>query len=84
MFVYFTVLLSAMQVALATQKLGSNIGFQNFSRVIALISIAFVLWGCCYYAYCMVIPVLFSCDSTVQYLKKIKSQRTGFTGPGAI
>ncbi len=45
MFVYFTVLLSAMQVALATQKLGSNIGFQNFSRVIALILIAFVLWA---------------------------------------
>ncbi|KAF5235110.1 hypothetical protein FAUST_7282 [Fusarium austroamericanum] len=41
-FVYVTVILSAMQVALATDRFGSSDPFQQFSYGLALLSIAFV------------------------------------------
>ncbi|RFN52393.1 hypothetical protein FIE12Z_3324 [Fusarium flagelliforme] len=41
-FVYITVVLSAMQVALGTERFGNNDSFQQFSYGIALLSIAFV------------------------------------------
>ncbi|RYP81098.1 hypothetical protein DL769_002154 [Monosporascus sp. CRB-8-3] len=44
-FVYISVMLSAMQVALATPQLGEDMPFQNMSYGIALMSIAAVLAG---------------------------------------
>lgn len=43
MFFYITVILSAMQVVLATDKFAGDIQFQQFSYGIYLLSIAFVL-----------------------------------------
>ncbi|KAI0155132.1 hypothetical protein GGR57DRAFT_88700 [Xylariaceae sp. FL1272] len=42
-FVYFSVFLSALQVALATERLGTNNAFQSFAFGIAILAIAFVL-----------------------------------------
>ncbi|RSL80948.1 hypothetical protein CEP52_017300 [Fusarium oligoseptatum] len=42
-FVYMSVVLSAMQVALATERFGDDIRFQQFSYGMALLSMAFVL-----------------------------------------
>ncbi|KAM6514131.1 hypothetical protein FALCPG4_015291 [Fusarium falciforme] len=42
-FVYMSVVLSAMQVALATERFGDDIPFQQFSYGMALLSMAFVL-----------------------------------------
>ncbi|KAL3595930.1 hypothetical protein FPOAC2_10300 [Fusarium poae] len=74
-FVYVTVILSAMQVALATNKFGSSDPFQQFSYGSALLSIAFV--------FAAVIVMLlvwwslfwFHLLSTIQYCKKVALQR---------
>lgn len=83
-FVYFTVLLSALQVALATEKLGGNGDFQNFSRAIALLSLAFVLVAVAIMLLVWLFLFWFHLMSTVQFWKKIKSQRGGVAGLGAI
>ncbi|KAI0971967.1 hypothetical protein F4678DRAFT_64828 [Xylaria arbuscula] len=83
-FVYFSVLLSAMQVALATENLGSNIYFQNFSRGIALLSITFVLVTTALMLFIWSFLFCFHVISTIQYSKKIKSQRIGTSGSGTI
>ncbi|KAI0812915.1 hypothetical protein GGR55DRAFT_703634 [Xylaria sp. FL0064] len=83
-FVYFSVLLSAMQVALATEKLGSSIGFQSFSRAIALLSVAFVLLAAAIMLLVWSFLFGFHLMSTIQYLKRVKTQRSGRHGPIAI
>ncbi|GAW20390.1 hypothetical protein ANO14919_098960 [Xylariales sp. No.14919] len=83
-FVYFTVLLSAVQVALAVESLGSNVGFQSFSRGIALFSLAFILVAVAIMLLVWSFLFWFHLMSTIQYLKKIKSQRMDATGPGAM
>ncbi|TGJ85987.1 hypothetical protein E0Z10_g2738 [Xylaria hypoxylon] len=83
-FIYFTVLLSAMQVALATEKLGSSINFQNVSCDIALLSIAFVLVAVVIMLLVWSFLFWFHMMSTVQYLKKIKLRRMDTLGPKAI
>lgn len=74
-FFYITVILSAMQVALATDKFAGDIQFQQFSYGISLLSIAFVLaavgamflmWASLFW---------FHLFSTSQYHKKVASQR---------
>ncbi|KAI1749838.1 hypothetical protein F4782DRAFT_511711 [Xylaria castorea] len=83
-FVYFTVLLSALQVALATEKLGTSVDFQNFARVIALLSLAFVLVAVAVMLLVWLFLFWFHLMSTIQFWKKTKSQRTGAIGPRAI
>ncbi|KAI0460290.1 hypothetical protein F5B21DRAFT_140213 [Xylaria acuta] len=83
-FVYFTVLLSALQVALATEKLGSNVDFQRFSRAIALLSLGFVLVAVVIMLLVWLFLFWFHLMSTIQFWKKIKSKRADTTGPGAI
>ncbi|KAI0438616.1 hypothetical protein F4803DRAFT_565145 [Xylaria telfairii] len=83
-FVYFSVLLSALQVALATEKLGSDVDFQNFSRVIALLSLAFVLAAVVIMLLVWLFLFWFHLMSTVQFWKKVKSRKADATGFGAI
>ncbi|KAK1676694.1 hypothetical protein BDP55DRAFT_660484 [Colletotrichum godetiae] len=69
-FIYITVILSALQVALATERLGSDGKFQAFSYDIALISLGFVaaaigiilaVWACLFWFYIL---------STLRYHKR--------------
>ncbi|KAI1354796.1 hypothetical protein F5Y01DRAFT_302432 [Xylaria sp. FL0043] len=83
-FVYFSVLLSAMQVALATEKLGSSIGFQSFSRAIALLSVAFVLLAAAIMLLVWSFLFGFHLMSTLQYLKRVKTKRSGRHSSTAI
>ncbi|KAI0872224.1 hypothetical protein GGS24DRAFT_508959 [Hypoxylon argillaceum] len=84
MFVYFTVLLSAVQVALATESLSGDGDFQNFSRGIALLSLAFIFAAVAIILLVWWFLFWFHLMSTIQYLKKIKAQKTGLPGPKAI
>jgi hypothetical protein len=83
-FVYFTVLLSAVQVALATERFGGNALFQDFSGVVALLSLAFVLVAVVAMLLVWAFMFWFHLMSTIRYIKETKLQETAATGPGSI
>ncbi|KAH6889969.1 hypothetical protein B0T10DRAFT_43975 [Thelonectria olida] len=74
-FVYISILLSAMQVALATERFNSSIAFQHFSFGIALLSIAFVFSAVAVMLLVWSALFWFHLLSTVQYCKKVAIQR---------
>ncbi|KAI3323071.1 hypothetical protein HD806DRAFT_98649 [Xylariaceae sp. AK1471] len=83
-FVYFTVLLSAVQVALATDRFGRNAAFQDFSGVIALLSLAFVLVAVVVMLLVWTFMFWFHLTSTIRYIKKMKLQQMVAIGPGSM
>ncbi|EXL71844.1 hypothetical protein FOPG_12474 [Fusarium oxysporum f. sp. conglutinans race 2 54008] len=74
-FVYVTVILSAMQVALATDKFSNSDNFQQFSYGLALLSIAFVLAAVVTMLLVWWSLFWFHLLSTMQYCKQAASQR---------
>jgi hypothetical protein len=83
-FGYFTVLLSAMQVALATEKLGGSAAFQEFSLCIAMLSLAFVLFTVAIILFVWAFMFWFHLLSTAQYVKKTRMQRAATIGLASI
>ncbi|KAI0100543.1 hypothetical protein GGR51DRAFT_551456 [Nemania sp. FL0031] len=82
-FVYFTVLLSAVQVALAT-NLSSNDNFQNLSRGVVFLSLASILAAVVIMLFVWSFLFWFHLISTIQYLKKMKLLKTGIIGNKAV
>ncbi|KAF5000040.1 hypothetical protein FGRMN_2051 [Fusarium graminum] len=74
-FVYVTVVLSALQVALATDKLGGSDQFQHFSYALALFSIAFVFAAVFVMLFVWWSLFWFHLLSTIQYCKRAAKQR---------
>ncbi|KAJ0131004.1 Uncharacterized protein HZ326_25900 [Fusarium oxysporum f. sp. albedinis] len=74
-FVYLTVVLSAMQVALATDRFGRSGHFQQFSYGLALLSIAFALAAVFVMLFVWWSLFWFHLLSTIQYCKQMASQR---------
>ncbi|KAK7582825.1 hypothetical protein V3481_012123 [Fusarium oxysporum f. sp. vasinfectum] len=74
-FVYITVVLSAMQVALATDRFSNSANFQQFSYGLALLSIAFVLAAVVIILFVWWSLFWFHLLSTMQYCKQAASQR---------
>lgn len=74
-FVYISVVLSAMQVALATERFGDDLRFQQFSYGIALVSMAFVLAAVAIMLLVWSTLFWFHLLSTIQYCKRVASQR---------
>ncbi|KAK2666972.1 hypothetical protein RAB80_017393 [Fusarium oxysporum f. sp. vasinfectum] len=74
-FVYVTVVLSAMQVALATDRFSKCDDFQRFSYGLALLSIAFVLAEVVAMLFVWWSLFWFHLLSTMQYCKQAASQR---------
>ncbi|KAH8749369.1 hypothetical protein F5883DRAFT_633601 [Diaporthe sp. PMI_573] len=74
-FIYITVVLSAMQVALATNKLGQDARFQGFSYGAALMSLAFVLVVVAVVLAVWLALFWFHLVSTIQYCNKTDLQR---------
>ncbi|KAM6506763.1 hypothetical protein FALCPG4_018592 [Fusarium falciforme] len=74
-FVYMSVVLSGMQVALATERFGDDIRFQQFSYGMALLSMSFVFAAVS--AMLLVWSTLFCFHllSTAQHCKRVASQR---------
>ncbi|KAI1130799.1 hypothetical protein F5Y10DRAFT_234824 [Nemania abortiva] len=83
-FVYFTVLLSAVQVALATEKFANDGDFQSFSCGIAVLSLAFILATVVIILLVWSFLFWFHLISTIRYLKKIKAQKTVIIGHKAV
>ncbi|KAI8631125.1 hypothetical protein F5Y19DRAFT_425138 [Xylariaceae sp. FL1651] len=79
-FGYFTVLLSAMQVALATERFRSDTAFQNFSYGIAILSVAFVLVAAAIMLLVWSFMFWFHLLSTIRYLRRVESQRAVTAG----
>ncbi|KAH7231150.1 hypothetical protein BKA59DRAFT_488857 [Fusarium tricinctum] len=73
-FVYITVVLSAMQVALATDRFSNSDHFQQFSYGLALLSIAFVLAAVVVILFVWWSLFWFHLLSTMQYCKQAASQ----------
>lgn len=73
-FVYITVVLSAMQVALATEKFSNSDHFQRFSYSLALLSIAFVLATVAIISLLWWLLFWFHLLSTIQYCRKMSSK----------
>jgi hypothetical protein len=74
-FVYLTVILSALQVALATDRFGHDLRLQSLAYILALMSLV-VVWV----AVVVVLGVwvglfVFHLASTIQYCKKVDYQR---------
>ncbi|KAI5460665.1 hypothetical protein BGZ63DRAFT_387596 [Mariannaea sp. PMI_226] len=74
-FVYVSIILSAMQVALATEKFNNNIRFQHFSYGIALFSIAFVLLIVAMILAVWLALFCYHLLSTISFCKKVALQR---------
>ncbi|KAJ3454429.1 hypothetical protein MRS44_018323 [Fusarium solani] len=74
-FVYMSVVLSAMQVALATERFGDDIRFQQFSYGMALLSMAFVLAAVAIMLLVWLTLFWFHLLSTAQYCKRVAAQR---------
>jgi hypothetical protein len=74
-FVYVTVILSAMQVALATDRFVSSDHFQQFSYGLALLSIAFVLAVVAVMLFVWWSLFWFHILSTIQYCKRVASRQ---------
>lgn len=74
-FIYITVVLSAIQVALATDKLGHNDRFQGFSYGFALTSMGFVLMAVAVVLAVWLALFWFHLLSTIHYHKKTDLQR---------
>jgi hypothetical protein len=74
-FVYVTVVLSAMQVALATERFGSSDPFQQFSYGLALLSIAFVFVAVLIMLFVWWSLFWFHLLSTIRYYKKVTLQQ---------
>lgn len=74
-FVYITVVLSAMQVALATDRFGSSVSFQQFCYGIAVLSMAFVFAATAVMLFVWWSLFWFHLLSTRRYYKKVASQR---------
>lgn len=74
-FVYVTVILSAMQVALATDRFINSAHFQQFSYGLALLSIAFVLAAVAVMLFVWWSLFWFHLLSTIQYCKKVASRQ---------
>ncbi|KAJ4267003.1 hypothetical protein NW762_003101 [Fusarium torreyae] len=73
-FVYVTVVLSALQVALATDRFGSSNHFQQFSYGFALLSIALVFAAVVVMLFVWWSLFWFHLLSTIQYCKRVTLQ----------
>ncbi|KAJ8132835.1 hypothetical protein O1611_g787 [Lasiodiplodia mahajangana] len=82
-FVYFTVLLSAVQVALAT-NLANDGDFQSLSRGIVFLSLAFVLATVVIILLVWSFLFWFHMISTIGYLKRVKLLRKGIIGNNTV
>lgn len=76
-FIYLTVVLSAMQVASATNRFGDDIHFQKFSYGVALFSIAFVLGAAAIMLLVWSTLFWYHLLSTMQYCKMAEKKREG-------
>lgn len=81
-FVYISVVLSAMQVALGTERFGSDETFQQFSYGIALFSIAFVFAATVAMLLVWWALFWFHLLSTRRYCRKVASQQRQGISPG--
>lgn len=74
-FIYITVVLSAMQVALATERFSHSDHFQQFSYILAIFSIAFVLAAATAMLFVWLWLFWFHLLSTIRYCKRVSSQQ---------
>lgn len=74
-FIYITVVLSAMQVALATTSFGQNARFQGFSYGVALTAVGFVLMAVAVALSVWLALFWYHLLSTIQYCKRTDLQR---------
>ncbi|KAL0937156.1 uncharacterized protein CTRU02_206887 [Colletotrichum truncatum] len=74
-FVYVTVVLSALQVSLATERFGRDSRFQGFSSGVALVALGFVLTAVGAALAVWLALFGFHLVSTIQYCKKVDSQK---------
>ncbi|KAI1321679.1 hypothetical protein F5Y16DRAFT_388500 [Xylariaceae sp. FL0255] len=76
-FVYFTVLLSGLQVALATEGISGSVTIQGLSRAFSLLSLLFVGLTVIIILLVWAFVCGFHLLSTIVYIKKTKVLRTG-------
>jgi uncharacterized membrane protein len=74
-FVYLTVILSALQVALATNKFGHDARFQSLSYGAAVMSLGVVWTAVGVVLFVWLALFLFHLVSTIRYCKKVDNQR---------